>query len=855
MLVPHSGRILWAALCITATAILVYWDVLWPGDPTLRFPWSYDSWGHLMKAEYLREQIAAGVWYPDLFPQWYSGQQMLRYYAPLPYYALVGLLPLTGDVFVAANWFLFSTALFGGLSMLLYARRYGRNFAMIGGVLIVLMPNNIRVAFAEGNLPRVFAASLLPVAFFCLLNVLTGEKRRGYWFAGLAGMLGIVVLSHAMMGAIFVACFSLFALVYWLTGKANSRYVLQALLAIATGVLLSSWWLLPSLTGGTTGQSVQATAEALAQFPWNVAFNPSVRQYDKEALYVGLTFLLPLFVGLFYWKRLDGVMRSMLIVGVVTLAISSTLINGLYYAIPFSSFFWPLRFMTFSGFLLVLFTLALLSTVWGLSGPGKRSLGRFAAVGIILLMFADFWQSTPLVDTASAPDEITQVATLLESSSGWRVATIDLSLLGSAPSYLFSTTNGKEQVFGWAYQGATTGPHLASINQAIEKGFSAYAVDRLDRLGADDVVVLKTSGSLRYQVSQEFRDALPAAGYELTYSGQRLELYQRQGGPRAYLIDTRVFAVGKGAQNASLVFPEIVVGSDTALDSYSVEFLSQFDTLILAGFDWDNKGVAEDMVRELAAGGQRIVIDLTGTPVDLIVRIPLFLDVYGERILVYEAPTLRSNYDLGGQGRIASLQPFDSEIRPWQAYVPQGLDYKSITFDFQGAEAVAVGIKDLGQGSVTFLGLNLMFHSVLTGDPVAIEVLERELGVQAHRRPDFSSVPLDGYRAGQSGYSFSMDVPEDGLYLLPIARHPGASLFANGSRIPTQAVDALMLVELPQGALDVEVRLRRTPVYAVGVAGTLVGVVIPLLALLPRVRFSRNAFISIPRGVQALRPR
>ena len=325
MPVPHSGKLAAAALFITAIALLIYGDVLWPGDFPLRFPWSYDSWGHMIKAEYLQEQISSGTWYPDLFPQWYNGQRMLRYYVPLPYYALVGLLPVAGDVFVAANLFLFGTALLGGLSMLLYARRYGVAFAAIGDVLMVLMPDNIRVAFAEGNLPRVFAAALLSAAFFGLLNVLTGEERRGYWFAGLVGILALVVLSHAMMAAIFIACFLLYIVVYWLMGKANSRYVLQSILAVFTSLLLSSWWLMPSLTGGITELNVEAATEALAHFPWNVAFNPSVRQYDKELVYVGVTFLLTLSVGWLYWKKLDAIMRTMLIVGANTLAISSTL--------------------------------------------------------------------------------------------------------------------------------------------------------------------------------------------------------------------------------------------------------------------------------------------------------------------------------------------------------------------------------------------------------------------------------------------------------------------------------------------------------------------------------------------------
>ena len=113
--------------------------------------------------------------------------------------------------------------------------------------------------------------------------------------------------------------------------------------------------------------------------------------------------------------------------------------------------------------------------------------------------------------------------------------------------------------------------------------------------------------------------------------------------PRVYKIDTRIFAIGSGTQNLALIFPEVLVGSDKTLDNYDVEFLSQFDTLVLAGFNWNSKDVAEDMVRQLANGGQRIVIDLTGTPSDTLARIPYFLDVYGERILMYDPPRISAN--------------------------------------------------------------------------------------------------------------------------------------------------------------------------------------------------------------------
>ena len=69
-----------AAGVILVAALILYQGIIFPRDEEKIYPWSSDNWGHLIKAVYLREQIAQGVWYPDLFPEWYSGQQMLRYF-------------------------------------------------------------------------------------------------------------------------------------------------------------------------------------------------------------------------------------------------------------------------------------------------------------------------------------------------------------------------------------------------------------------------------------------------------------------------------------------------------------------------------------------------------------------------------------------------------------------------------------------------------------------------------------------------------------------------------------------------------------------------------------------------------
>jgi uncharacterized membrane protein len=104
---------------------------------------------------------------------------LLRYHAPLPYYLLLGLFQLTGNIWWAGNLFLFLTSLGGGLSLLLYRRWLGWLPAVAGGVLFMVLPDNLRVAFAEGNLPRALATALLPLAFYFFLRLVVFDGRGG----------------------------------------------------------------------------------------------------------------------------------------------------------------------------------------------------------------------------------------------------------------------------------------------------------------------------------------------------------------------------------------------------------------------------------------------------------------------------------------------------------------------------------------------------------------------------------------------------------------------------------------------------------------------------------------------------
>ena len=319
------------------------------------------------------------------------------------------------------------------------------------------LPDNVRVAMAEGNLPRVLATALLPVTFYLLFDILTRGHSKAR-FALLALFMMLVILTHAMIGAIFLSCLVMTALFYWALARARPRDVGSALAALGCGVLLSGWWLLPSLTGGITELNTAAAGEALASFPLTTSLDPVLRAGNKEVYYLGLSLVAATFLALIDWRNLTPLNRTVVVASLVTLAVSTTVFNPVYRTIPFSEIMWPLRFMSFAGFVMLL----------GVSLWVSRLLGgsiRAKALAVVLLaaMLLDTYPSLDLVFLRPPRHDLPEVVAKVEELPGWRVATADASRLGSRASYRFSADSNREQVYGWAYQGSGISSLLANM--------------------------------------------------------------------------------------------------------------------------------------------------------------------------------------------------------------------------------------------------------------------------------------------------------------------------------------------------------------------------------------------------------
>ncbi len=794
-----------APFVIVVIGLLIYHPIIFPISDKQLYPWASDTMGHILKAEYLLQNLQAGILYPNILPDWYLGFQMLRYHPPLPYYLLVGLTVLVSDSIKAVNWFILVCALVGGLTWLLYKRWLGFFPALFGGVLFLFLPDNIRVAMAEGNLPRVLATAMLPITIFFLLHSL--EETSNLWHRiGISICFMAIVLSHAMMAAIYAVCAVLLVLLIWIWQKTSLRNAVLTIVCIFLGLLLSGWWLVPSFTGGIAELDTSAMTEALAVYPLTHYFNPGIRLSDPEAVYVGMAIISLGIAGLGLGNWRNGYTAPLTLTGLFGVLITTSSINQIFNALPLHNLLWPLRFLGIASFYL------LLAVMWSIRDWGKLSpLASLIVIGIIAI---DNGGSLSLIHLRPLKPDIVPISQLLSSVQGWRVATLDLSHMGSEPSYYFTALGGREQIFGWAYQGASTASTVASLNEAIEMGSISYLLNRLELYGVDDVVLLKDLPAV-----ERLSFALEDSGFDKIYSGVDADLYHRAGDPRAFIANWDVLGIGRGAHTLSYLFPEIVVATSPRIDDYSLQDLLKYKTLILSGFEWQDRQRAETLVLQIAEHGVRVIVDMTGIPSDPWARIPRFLNVWGEQVFLAHSPL-----KIWNGNRTYTLKPFGEPSELWHTHMLQGLENDVWNFEYVGSRAVLAGFNDYGAGQVWFVGLNLPYHALISRDRVAIQLLAELLNINLETESEYPQVILENYEAEQDGYRFSFQLESEQLLFVPIAYLDGMKVLVDGLPTKTLSFERLVGFQAPAGKHNVEIQITPTQVYLAGKIASLLAV-------------------------------
>ena len=489
------------------------------------YPSGYDTMYHIYRGESLFQALQNKEWYPLYDRYLYNGVQPLRYWAPASVYMLAILRMFCSSILDAYLLFVGVLIVISMGGWLRFGWHYKRiPLSVFMGVIWFFMPENLRVFFASGNMPRGLVAALLPWFMFAVVRFLEYAKRRSeepeneklcrkqMWAFGEIGIqTALLVLGHSGQGSIVLLCLLIFLLIYGISqkqGKAAGQVVLAAL----CGYALTGLWLYPSLKGGlvSMGNDSAQVMKNSFQSAW-MSIQPFLRLENRDVLYFGLSVLALAIMGAFlaFKEQRAGFLTGIVIFLGTTLSAYKILMK-----LPFSGILWMERFVSVA---LVFVLISFLQ--W-------KRLKPWLTVVICILLAADIIPSMQFIWSAKeawvedAQQEIEDKAQRLllneaKAVTGERIAVLDLSAYTAfAPYYLAGEEPQVMCTFGAAWQSAHTASNVVMLNTAVSEGYYDYLFDRCLELGNDTVYVLESAMKNGRQDMERLQAAAERQGYK-----------------------------------------------------------------------------------------------------------------------------------------------------------------------------------------------------------------------------------------------------------------------------------------------------------------------------------------------------
>lgn len=680
------------------------------------YPTGSDIYAHLFRGRVLYNAIKDGTGYPIYSANWYSGIELFRYWPAASYlfYSLFIFLA-GGNIYSAYLYFTFAIFFIGAFAWVLFGVREKQIWTgLLIGCLFFFLPDNMRVFFDEGNMPRAFITCLLPYVFYFLTGyVFHGRKRN---LIGLNLVISIIVCSHIMISAMVGITIFVFLLIDVIMHRTWKRQLVSLIMSVF-GYLNVGIILLPGLTGGLlsrTSSSDKGTSELWSQNIF-LSFNPINRMNHFDMFYFGISILLVCVFGILVMRRdtLPGFLTCLLIfLGTSTSAAKVIAI------LPLGQALWMTRFVPIAS---VLFLFAFLR--W----KELKPLIKFVFFILIIIdcyltVVTIGWKDrsyTEVEQAAKADYFLEEGFDIVEN----KVALMDLSTLGAYPS-LYATERGTgNYIFGSASQGADNIDKIVSLNESFKKGYFTYMFDRAIEYGCDVVIIKKDC------IEEEKLDKLQAAaellGYELVDDNVKASLYKLNvDGQFGTINKIRNIAVGEGANDICFVYPSFHKTSSDYLDDYSFEELSQYDNIYLSHFYCRNREACEDMITRLAQNGVKIFVDMNGVPEDLSRGRNHFLGAYAQSVAFTEVfPVIENN-----NGHEYKLGSTNDNYSVWRTVYITDAPVIIKSSQYEPARFLNYLAKD-ETGNITFIGLNLMYFYIENGGTDLKQFLDETFNV------------------------------------------------------------------------------------------------------------------------------
>ncbi|QNU66964.1 6-pyruvoyl tetrahydrobiopterin synthase [Ruminiclostridium herbifermentans] len=685
-----------------------------------------DMWGHLFKSDLMYKSIKSGDYYPLYTELWYNGIQPYRYWAPLPYYIMAGLQYLAGGSIINAYYLFTGLSFFvGAIGWLLWGISSRRIvICSFLGTIWFFMPENFRIFFCEGNLPRMVIAILLPYIVYFLWRFVEVEKNTSLFAIIL--LLCMSTLCHVMVAAMIGISSFIFLAIY----SIYTKKVLRPIYAL-TGMLLSfalcGIWLYPALIGGIVGMDSTANAEVmgLLSAPLSMSLNPMNRISGVvDTFYYGISVTVVSLIGILLSNKKE---KAGFYTVIIILLATTTAAMPFLSKLPLSQILWMRRFAPIAY---ALFFCSLIE--WK---KCKRKFMLILALIIVIDCIPSFNFSRYYTQLSTKTDNEIEIA---ETITNQRVALMDLSSNGSYPSWeLCEGDNPTNYTFGWAWQGASTASNIVMLNTALEQGYFNYMFDRCIELGNDTVIVKKELLQMSNKSLQELCDAASNSQYNLYCETKQTYVFHRDVS-NSFGVITKYegLAIGKSASNITLCFPKFTVGNSDNIEDYTFEELSKYKIIYLSDFKYNSRKTAEAIVQKLSAEGIKIVIDMNRIPTDKITNRKTFLGVTAQNI------SFEKQYpNLIYRGNSVMHNNFNKDYTTWNTVYLDNIKYPTGKFYYLEQDLDFIGTND--DRNIVFVGLNILFHAMQTDDKAILSIMSETLNMEENSLPTRQLVNID----------------------------------------------------------------------------------------------------------------
>lgn len=593
---------------------------------------------------------------------------------------------------------------------------------------MVFLPENLKVLFFEGNIPRVVITALLPYLFYFLWDFV--EYGKKWSILPMSFFMVLITMTHLMIAAMLGVASFIFLFIYSILFKKFLRSI-RVIAAMLLSYAVCGIWLYPALKGGLASMDSGATSEVMKSFSakFTIALNPFLRviNANKNGLfYYGISIFVVAILGVFLSKKksLPGFITSLII-----FFGSTTAFLPIISRLPLNQLFWMIRFTPIAY---ALFVISILN--W-------KSCKIWFRTAILIFIISDSALSFNFKLYPEGKSESTaKVLKIAKNITNQRISLLDDSTYQSYASYYICST-GKEipYSYGWAWQGASTAQNIVLLNTALENGYYRYMFDRSLEMGCDTVFVRKPVLKYDKKSFNVINIGAKLSGYSLYREDDDSYIFHRKT-PKNFGVITKYdgICIGKTSSDIPLQYPDFKLGDSYNIEDYALKDLMKYKVIYLSGFSYNNRKAAEKMLTALSKSGVKIIVDMNKIPIDPIINRMTFLGVNAEPITFNnKMPNLFFN----GQKYKPSVE-FNEKYKKWSTVY---LEKVPDVIGFSWINDRKIPFLGRGNGSnknIYFIGFNLMFNGMENEDTKSINIMNSVMGTELLNPPQRNIVPL-----------------------------------------------------------------------------------------------------------------